>query len=61
MMFILKFGMIKEHENLHLGAGIDKVFKDLLNDQKINFKKRKRMMDVCRDWYKKEQNGILPI
>ena len=56
-----KFGIIKEHENLHLGAGVDKVFGDLLNNDKINLKNRKRMMDVCRDWYKKEQNGILPI
>ena len=52
-----QFGIIKEHENLHLGAGVDKVFKDLLNNDEINFKKRKRMMDVCRDW----SNGILPV
>jgi len=51
------FGLIKEHENLHLGAGVDKVFKELLNNPELNFKGRKRMMDVCRDW----SNGVLPI
>ena len=56
-----KFGRIETHINLHLAAGIDKLFKTLLNNNEINFKERKRMMDVCRDWYKKEQNGILPI
>ena len=52
-----KFGLIKDHENLHLGAGVDKVFKGLLNNPEINFKNRKRMMDVCRDW----SNGVLPV
>ena len=56
-----KFGRIETHINLHLAAGIDKLFKTLLNNNEINFKGRKRMMDVCWDWYKKEQNGILPI
>ena len=56
-----KFGRIETHINLHLAAGIDKLFETLLNNPEINFKNRKRMMDVCRDWYKKEQNGILPI
>ena len=56
-----KYGTIKPHQNLHLNAGIDKLFETLLNNNKINFNNRKRMMDVCRDWYKKEKNGILPI
>ena len=53
-----KFGKIKDHQNLHLNAGVDKLFETLLNNSEINFNNRKRMMDVCRDWYKKERHGI---
>ena len=56
-----KFGRIETHINLHLAAGIDKLFETLLNNPEINFKNRKRMMDVCRDWYKKETTGVLPV
>ena len=52
-----KFGRIETHVNLHLGSGIDKLFETLLNNPEINFKNRKRMMDVSRDW----SNGVLPI
>ena len=52
-----KFGTIKPHQNLHLNAGVDKLFETLLNNTEINFKGRKRMMDICRDW----SNGVLPI
>ena len=52
-----KFGTIKPHQNLHLNAGVDKLFETLLNNPELNFKGRKRMMDVCRDW----SNGVLPI
>ena len=52
-----KFGTIKPHQNLHLNAGVDKLFETLLKNSEINFNKRKRMMDVCRDW----NNGVLPI
>ena len=52
-----KFGTIKPHQNLHLNAGVDKLFETLLKNSEINFTKRKRMMDVCRDW----SNGVLPI
>ena len=52
-----KFGTIKPHQNLHLNAGVDKLFETLLKNSEINFNKRKRMMDVCRDW----SNGVLPI
>ena len=47
---IEKYGNIKPHTNLHLGAGIDKLFETLLNNKKINIKGRKRVMDLCRDW-----------
>jgi asparagine synthetase B (glutamine-hydrolysing) len=56
-----KFGRIETHINLHLAAGVDKLFETLLNNPEINFKDRKRMIDVCRDWYKKETTGVLPI
>ena len=49
-----KYGTIKPHINLHLGANIHKLFETLLDDEDINIKNRKRMMDVCRDWYEKE-------
>jgi len=52
-----KFGTIRPHQNLHLNAGVDKLFETLLNNPEINFKGRKRMMDICRDW----SNGVLPI
>ena len=52
-----KFGTIKPHQNLHLNAGVDKLFETLLNNPEINRNNRKRMMDVCRDW----SNGVLPI
>ena len=55
------FGKIRDHQNLHLNAGVDKLFETLLNNSDINFNNRKRMMDVCRDWYKKERHGILPV
>ncbi len=49
-----KYGSIKPHINLHLGSGVDKLFETLLENKKINYNERKRMMDVCRDWYEKE-------
>jgi len=48
------FGKIRQHTNLHLGGGVDKLFESLLNNSKINFNDRTRMMDVSKDWYKKE-------
>lgn len=51
-----KFGTIKPHQNLHLNAGVDKLFETLLNNSEINFNKRKRMMDVCRDWHLKNRS-----
>ena len=49
-------GKVKPHQNLHLNAGIDDVFKPLLNNSDINLNERKRMMDVCRDWYLKNRS-----
>jgi len=46
-----KYGSIKPHINLHLGSGVDKLFETLLENKKINYNDRKRMMDVCKDHY----------
>lgn len=46
---------IKNHWNYQLCAGIDKLFETLLNDNEINFKNRKRMLDVYRDWSKNDR------
>lgn len=43
-------GKPKHHINLQLGAGVDRAFENLLQYDEINFKKRKRMLDVYRDW-----------
>jgi len=29
---------------------VDKLFETLIDDKFINFKFRKRVMDICRDW-----------
>lgn len=45
-----ELGKVKQHINLQLGAGVDKAFESLLQSNEINFKNRKRMLDVYRDW-----------
>jgi hypothetical protein len=45
-------GKFKKHINLQLGSNIDKLFESLLKNDRINFKKRIRIMDICRDWNK---------
>jgi asparagine synthetase B (glutamine-hydrolysing) len=45
-----KIGKVQKHTNLQLCAGIDVAFEALFDDPVINFRKRKRMMDICRDW-----------
>ena len=52
-----KFGNIKPHLNLQLASGVDKVSETLLNSPEINFRNRKRIMDVCKDW----SHGVLPV
>ena len=41
---------VKPHWNLQLCSNVDKLFETLLDNQEINYKKRKRVMDICRDW-----------
>jgi asparagine synthetase B (glutamine-hydrolysing) len=50
---------VKKHLNLQLVGGVDKVFEGLLESDEINFKNRKRVMDICRDWYEKTQQSDL--
>lgn len=45
------FGKVKPHINLQLGSGIDKLFETLLDNPEINYKRRQRVMDLCRDWH----------
>jgi asparagine synthetase B (glutamine-hydrolysing) len=52
----------KKHINLQLGSNIDKLFETLIDNKKINFKNRKRVMDICRDWSTQfESLAQLPI
>ena len=53
---------VKKHINLQLGSNIDKLFETLIDNKKINFKNRKRVMDICRDWSTQfESLAQLPI
>ena len=45
-----KIGRVLPHRNLQLESGVDKVFEELLDNKTINYKNRKRVMDICRDW-----------
>ena len=40
----------RTHANLQIESGVSEVFKDLLLDPQINYKRRTRVMDLCRDW-----------
>ncbi len=42
---------VKPHINYQLCAEIDHYFEKLIDIKEINFKNRKRVMDICRDWY----------
>jgi len=41
---------VKQHLNLQLDSGISKLFETLIDNPQINFKRRSRVMDICRDW-----------
>ena len=45
-----KVGKVKNHLNLQLDSGIATLFESLLNNNKINFNKRNRMLEVYKDW-----------
>ena len=46
-----KIGKVKKHLNLQLESGINVLFESLLNNKKINYKNRTRVMDICKDHY----------
>jgi|TARA_E500000318_G_C3511529_1_gene192524 asparagine synthetase B (glutamine-hydrolysing) len=48
---------ISNHKNLQHN-GISDLFETLLNNSEINYNNRKRIQDVCRDWYR---SGISEI
>jgi len=47
-----KLTKVKEHINLQLGSGVDKLFETLIDSKRINPKNRKRVMDIIKDWTK---------
>lgn len=47
---------IKGHINYQLCAKVDKLFEKLLDNKEINLYNRKRVMDICRDWYNINQS-----
>lgn len=52
-------GKVNKHSNLQLNSGIDILFSTLLHDKEINFLNRTRMMDVYRDWVKRNNTTSL--
>ena len=45
-----KVGRVKQHMNLQIDARIPQLFEKLLDDPRVNRKKRTRVMDLCKDW-----------
>ena len=43
-------GNVKKHLNFLTVCGIIELFESLIDDPQVNFKNRKRIMDICRDW-----------
>ena len=41
---------VKKHLNLQIDCGIVSLFETLIDNKEINFKNRKRVMDICKDW-----------
>jgi len=44
-------GKVNKHLNLQLESKVDKLFETLIDNNRINFKSRQRVMDICRDHY----------
>jgi asparagine synthetase B (glutamine-hydrolysing) len=45
-----RLNKIKTHLNLQLESKTDILFESLLDDNEINFKRRTRIIDICKDW-----------
>ena len=41
---------VKKHLNLQIDCGIVELFETFIENKDINFRGRKRIMDICRDW-----------
>ena len=54
-----KVGKIRLHSNLQLESNIDHLFEELIDNDKVNFRNRKRIMDICRDWSMLNSSGNL--
>lgn len=52
-------GKVKNHLNLQINGGIIPLFETLIDNKDINFKNRKRVMDICRDWHEKTKQSDL--
>ena len=55
----LKKIKVKPHLNLQKVGKVDILFERLLENKKINFKRRSRMMDVYKDWSMLNSNATL--
>ena len=54
-------GKVGKHSNLQVNAGIPALFETLLSNKDINFNQRGRVMDICKDWVKKNEHGSLEL
>lgn len=50
-----RIGKWRKHTNLQLDAKINILFEKLIDEPEINFKNRKRIMDIARDWHERKQ------
>lgn len=54
-----QIGKVKNHLNLQIDSKITDLFESLIDDKEINFRGRKRVMDICRDWHGLNNMGNL--
>jgi asparagine synthetase B (glutamine-hydrolysing) len=50
-----RIGKWRKHTNLQLDSKINLLFEKLIDEPEINFKNRKRIMDIARDWHERKQ------
>ena len=49
-----KIGKWRKHTNLQLDSKINILFEKLIDEPDINFRNRKRIMDIARDWHERK-------
>jgi hypothetical protein len=54
-----RIGRWRKHTNLQLDSKINVLFEQLIDQPEINFKKRKRIMDIARDWHERTSISTL--